>query len=107
MRSAAECRGGRLYSHSRRRDALVRAEPTSDPGWVEMADYTRETLIRDVLTEHADATRIFESYGLGCAVCLGADMETLASVATMHEIPLDRLLEDLNALGSTDSEVAQ
>jgi hybrid cluster-associated redox disulfide protein len=70
-----------------------------------MAVYTRDTLIRDVLTTHHGATAVFERYGLGCAVCLGADMETLASVATMHEIALDELLDDLNALGSDDSEV--
>jgi hybrid cluster-associated redox disulfide protein len=70
-----------------------------------MAPYTRDTLIRDVLTSHEGAVAIFERYGLGCAVCLGADMETLASVATMHEIPLDDLLDDLNALGTSNSEV--
>jgi hypothetical protein len=32
-------------------------------------------------------------------------METLASVATMHEIPLADLLADLNALTETDGEV--
>jgi hybrid cluster-associated redox disulfide protein len=70
-----------------------------------MPVYTPHTLIRDVLTSHEGAAAIFERHGLGCAVCLGADMETLASVATMHEIPVDGLLEELNALGPSDSEV--
>jgi hybrid cluster-associated redox disulfide protein len=67
--------------------------------------YTRDTLIRDVLTSHAEATAVFERHGLACAACMGADLESLASVATMHEIPLDRLLADLNALHDSDSEV--
>lgn len=67
--------------------------------------YTRDTLIREVLTAHAEAASIFEKHGLACAACLGADMETLSSVATMHEIPLPDLLFDLNALTDTDSEV--
>jgi hybrid cluster-associated redox disulfide protein len=67
--------------------------------------YTRDTLIREVLTAHAEAATVFERHGLACAACLGADMETLASVATMHEIPLSELLSDLNALTDTDSEV--
>jgi hybrid cluster-associated redox disulfide protein len=70
-----------------------------------MVRCTRDTLIRDVLTSHEGAVAVFERFGLGCAVCLGADMETLASVATMHDIPVDELVDDLNALGSEDSEV--
>lgn len=67
--------------------------------------YTRDTLIRDVLTSHADAVAVFERHGLACAACMGADLESLASVATMHEISLEELLADLNALDHSDSEV--
>ena len=69
--------------------------------------YTRDTLIRDVLTSHAEAASVFERHGLACAVCMGADMESLSSVATMHDIPLERLLADLNALDDPDSEVGR
>jgi len=68
-------------------------------------EYTRDWLIRDVLTSHDGTVAVFERYGLGCAVCLGADMETLASVATMHDIIVDELIRDLNALHANDSEV--
>jgi hybrid cluster-associated redox disulfide protein len=67
--------------------------------------YTRETLIREVLTAHAEAASVFEKHGLACAACLGADMESLSSVASMHDIPLDDLLADLNALADPDCEV--
>lgn len=69
--------------------------------------FTRETLIRDVLTSHEGAAAVFERYGLGCPACMGADMETLSSVATMHEIPVDDLLEDLNALTHDMNEVEE
>jgi hybrid cluster-associated redox disulfide protein len=72
---------------------------------MQMITYTRDTLIREVLTSHVGAAAIFEHYGLSCAVCLGADMETLASVATMHEISVTDLLDDLNALDPGNSEV--
>lgn len=68
---------------------------------------TRDTLIRDVLTCHEGAPAVFDQYGLGCAVCMGADMETLSSVATMHEIPVDDLLRDLNALTPGKIEVEE
>lgn len=69
-----------------------------------MEAITRDTLIRDVLTAHEGAPAVFDRYGLGCAVCMGADMETLASVATMHDIPVDALLHDLNELDPGRSE---
>lgn len=55
-------------------------------------------VIRDVLVSHEGAAGVFDNLGLACAICLGAEMETLESVAVMHDIPVDRLLEDLNAL---------
>lgn len=63
-----------------------------------MQTYTSDMLIRDVLTSHEGAAAVFERHSLGCATCLAAEMETLSSVATMHDIPVDALLDDLNAL---------
>jgi len=60
--------------------------------------YTSDMLIRDVLTSHEGAAAVFERHSLGCPTCLAAEMETLSSVATMHDIPVDALLDDLNAL---------
>jgi len=60
--------------------------------------YTSDMIIRDVLTSHEGAAAVFERHSLGCPTCLAAEMETLSSVATMHDIPVDVLLDDLNAL---------
>lgn len=67
--------------------------------------YSPDTPIRDVLTSHPEAAGVFERHGLACAACLGADLEKLSVVASMHEIDLDRLLHDLDALDESDSEV--
>jgi len=64
--------------------------------------YTRDMLIRDVLTSHEGAAEVFERHGLACAMCMGAEMETLASVATMHDISVDVLIDDLNALSARE-----
>ncbi len=69
-----------------------------------MHTYSSDMLIRDVLTSDARAISIFERHGLPCAGCMAAEMETLSSVASMHEISVDALLKDLNALEDTDSE---
>jgi hybrid cluster-associated redox disulfide protein len=66
--------------------------------------YTRDMLIRDVLISHEGVSGVFERHGLGCAQCMGADMETLAAVASMHEISVDVLLADLNDLVAEQGE---
>ena len=63
-----------------------------------MAQITRDTLIRDVLVGYPDAADIFESHGLACASCLASGMETVSAVATMHEVSVDALLDELNQL---------
>ena len=67
-----------------------------------MTGYTRDMLIKDVLTSHPGITAVFEKHGLGCAACMGAEMETLRAVAVMHDIPVDALIADLDALLMSD-----
>ncbi|HEX9093010.1 MAG TPA: DUF1858 domain-containing protein [Coriobacteriia bacterium] len=69
-----------------------------------VSGYTPEMLIRDVLTSHEGVTEVFERHGLGCAQCIGAEMETLGAVASMHDISLEVLLADLDRLVGTDAE---
>lgn len=69
-----------------------------------VATFTRDMLIRDALLMHEGASEVFARHGLGCGHCMAAEMETLVAVATMHEISVDVLLEDLNALGPAGGE---
>jgi hybrid cluster-associated redox disulfide protein len=69
-----------------------------------VATFTRDMIIRDALLMHEGATDVFTRHGLGCGHCMAAEMETVAAVATMHEISIDVLLEDLNALGPAAGE---
>lgn len=63
-----------------------------------MERFSEDMLVRDVLTAHPEATAVLERLGLGCGSCLAADMDTLRSVASMHDIDLGDLLARLNAL---------
>lgn len=63
-----------------------------------MAQFTPDTLIRDVLVSHPEAADVFERHGLGCPSCLAAGMEDLAAVASMHEVSVTALLTELNEL---------
>ena len=66
--------------------------------------YSSDMLIRDVLTSHPGAAHVFTELGLGCPSCLGAEMETVASVASMHDVPVSTLLDALEALGERPIE---
>ena len=69
-----------------------------------METYTRDMIIRDALLLHEGAAAVFERHGLGCGHCLAAEMETLAAVATMHDIPVEVLLADLKVLETDAGE---
>jgi hybrid cluster-associated redox disulfide protein len=66
--------------------------------------FTEDMLIRDVLVSHPDAANVFERHGLACASCLAAGMESVAAVASMHEVSVEGLLAELNDLPAGLSE---
>jgi hybrid cluster-associated redox disulfide protein len=59
---------------------------------------TSEMMISEVLASCPGSARVFEQHGLGCAGCLAASMESVSAVAVVHDVSVDRLLEDLNRL---------
>lgn len=63
-----------------------------------MAHIDAEMLISDVLQSCPGAAAVFERYGLGCAGCLAASMESLHAVAAVHDVDVLALLDDLNSL---------
>lgn len=65
-----------------------------------MAQFHADTLVKDVLSAHPEAASVLERHGLGCASCLAAAMDTLASAASVHEVSLDTLLAELNQIGA-------
>lgn len=67
-----------------------------------MAERLADMLVRDVIASHPDAAAVFEKHGLGCASCLAAGMESVATVASVHDLPLHVLLDDLDALYPND-----
>lgn len=68
-----------------------------------MPRYSPDMLIQDALLSHPGAAEVFERHGLACAGCLASGMETLGAVATVHEVSVDALLGELEAL-HTDGE---
>jgi hybrid cluster-associated redox disulfide protein len=63
-----------------------------------MGRYSADMLIQDVLMSHPGVPAIFERYGLACGSCFAADLETLQSVAHMHDVSVQSLIAELDAL---------
>ncbi len=66
-----------------------------------MGSYHADMSIRDVLSSHPDAPGVFERHGLGCPTCLAAEVESLGAVAQMHDVPVEALIAELEALEHT------
>lgn len=61
---------------------------------------TRKTSIIELLRSHPMARDIFAKHGMGCIGCMGAATETIENGAKMHDIDIEALLKELNALCS-------
>lgn len=69
----------------------------------ESSRFTRETRILDALEQGEAVLEAFRRLGLKCIdrtgeLCVAVEVETLAEASLYHEIPLDRILEELNRL---------
>jgi hypothetical protein len=61
--------------------------------------FSPETRVDEALLLHPKARWVFAAYHIGgCNSCERASVETLAEVAKGYELPLQRLLDDLNSL---------
>lgn len=57
-----------------------------------------ETPISELLRALPEAQATLEQLGLACAICSGAEAETIADVARMHSLPLSVILAELRKL---------
>jgi hybrid cluster-associated redox disulfide protein len=58
-----------------------------------------EMTVDAALAMHPSARWVFAAYHIqGCVGCSSSASETLAEVATGYRLPLERMLNDLNAL---------
>ena len=60
--------------------------------------FTKDTPIIDALRFNSQARQIFSAHGMGCIGCMGSLTETIENGAKMHDIDLEALLKELNAM---------
>jgi len=68
-----------------------------------MARFHKEMSIFEVLESDPGARRVFESHGMACCLCIGAQSETIEAGAILHQVDPDVVVEELNLLGDSES----
>ena len=61
-----------------------------------MATFTKESSIKDIVSECPETVEIFAQFGLGCIGCAMAAFETLEQGAAAHGIDVEELLKAIN-----------
>ncbi|WP_371370942.1 DUF1858 domain-containing protein [Sporomusa aerivorans] len=60
--------------------------------------FNKSTPIIEALRAHPEARKVFAKHGMGCIGCMGSLTETIENGARMHDIDVEALLTELNAL---------
>lgn len=71
-----------------------------------MGRISPDMIISDVLALCPGSAAVFERHGLACPACLASGMESLSSVAAVHDVSLDALIADLDRLADEDPSCA-
>ena len=57
----------------------------------------KDMLIGELVRKKPESIEILMSFGMGCVGCPSSQMESLEEAAMVHGLPLDKLMEALNA----------
>lgn len=63
---------------------------------------TKDSKILDVVQSNPETITVFQNHGLGCVGCMLAQFETLGEGAAAHGLDVDKLVEDLNNLATSE-----
>jgi len=68
-----------------------------------MARFHKEMSIFEVLESDPGARGVFESHGMACCLCIGAQSETVEAGAILHQVDPEVVVEELNLLAGPES----
>jgi len=63
-----------------------------------MTRFSKDTPIFEALAADAGARDVFESHGMACSLCIGAQSETIEAGAILHQVDPDVVVAELNRL---------
>jgi hybrid cluster-associated redox disulfide protein len=58
---------------------------------------TGETLVGEIVTQYPEAIEVLLSIGMHCLGCPASRAESLADACAVHGMPVDRVIEAINA----------
>jgi hybrid cluster-associated redox disulfide protein len=68
-----------------------------------MARFHTQMSIFEALDSDPEARAVFESHGMACCLCIGAQSETIEAGAILHQVDPEVVVEELNRLGDAAS----
>jgi hybrid cluster-associated redox disulfide protein len=68
-----------------------------------MARFHKEMSIFEALESDPEARGVFESHGMACCLCIGAQSESIAAGAILHQVDPEVVVEELNRLAGPES----
>ena len=67
-----------------------------------MSPFDKHMSILDALEADPRARQVFERWGMGCSLCIGAQLESIESGAIMHGVDPDEIVAELDRLEAPD-----
>jgi hybrid cluster-associated redox disulfide protein len=67
-----------------------------------MTRFTKDMSIFEALAAEPAARDVFESHGMACCLCLGAQSETIEAGAILHQVDPEMVVAELNALSGDE-----
>jgi hybrid cluster-associated redox disulfide protein len=68
-----------------------------------MSRFRKEMSIFEALQTDAEARDVFESHGMSCCLCIGAQSESIEAGAILHQVDPDVVIAELNRLTGAGS----
>jgi hybrid cluster-associated redox disulfide protein len=68
-----------------------------------MMRFTKDMSIFEALSADEVARQVFESHGMACCLCIGAQSETIEAGAILHQVDPDAVVAELNQLSGDGS----
>ena len=67
--------------------------------------FTKDMSIFEALEADPGARDVFESHGMACCLCIGAQTESIEAGAILHQVDAESVVAELNGLPATESEL--
>ena len=68
-----------------------------------MTRFRKDMSIFEALEASPAAREVFESHGMACCLCIGAQSESIEAGAILHQVDPNMVVEELNRLSDSEA----